>query len=166
MGRAVLNALAPIPSTRCCRVGRSLDWRLPRARAVCCFQDRGTRSPSQSPSCKNPVSYTPSAPVQFKSLCLCGYFAVTRLWVMACTESAMRFCTPTLRISLATWAFTVRSSMPSTEPISLFERPVTSSSSTPFSAIGEGDATGGEDPPRRGSDALDEGGQHAARRPY
>ncbi len=30
------------------------------------------------------------------------YFAVTRLCVMACTESAMRFCTPTFRINLAT----------------------------------------------------------------
>jgi len=30
------------------------------------------------------------------------YFVVTSECVMACTESAMRFCTPTLRISLAT----------------------------------------------------------------
>jgi len=30
------------------------------------------------------------------------YFAVTSEWVMAWTESAMRFCTPTLRINLAT----------------------------------------------------------------
>src|SRR5215471_19014022 len=44
---------------------------------------------------------------------------VTREWVMACTDRAIRFCTPTLRMSLATWALTVRSSMPSTEPISL-----------------------------------------------
>jgi hypothetical protein len=31
-----------------------------------------------------------------------SYFAVTRLCVMACTDSAIRFCTPTFRISLAT----------------------------------------------------------------
>src|SRR4029077_789238 len=63
-----------------------------------------------------------------------SYFdEVTSEWVIACTESAMRFCTPTLRMSLATWAFTVRSSMPSTEPISLLERPTTRSSSTSFS---------------------------------
>src|SRR5258708_3711468 len=58
---------------------------------------------------------------------------VTRECVMAWTESAIRFCTPTLRMSLATWAFTVRSSMPSTEPISLLDRPTTRSSSTSFS---------------------------------
>src|ERR1700686_5904126 len=58
---------------------------------------------------------------------------VTSECVIACTESAMRFCTPTLRMSLATWAFTVRSSIPSTEPISLLERPTTRSSSTSFS---------------------------------
>ena len=61
------------------------------------------------------------------------YFAVTRECVIACTDSAMRFCTPTLRINLATCALTVRSSMVSAEPISLFERPATSSSSTSFS---------------------------------
>src|SRR5256885_7048932 len=61
------------------------------------------------------------------------YFAVTSEWVMAWTESAMRFCTPTLRINLATCAFTVRSSMPRAEPISLLERPATSISSTSFS---------------------------------
>src|SRR5579872_5932850 len=49
------------------------------------------------------------------------------------SESAMRFCTPTLRINLATWAFTVRSSMPRAAPISLLERPATSISSTSFS---------------------------------
>src|SRR5258708_9675725 len=58
---------------------------------------------------------------------------VTRECVMAWTESAIRFCTPTLRMSLATSAFTVRSSMPSTEPISLLDRPTTRSSSTSFS---------------------------------
>jgi len=31
-----------------------------------------------------------------------NYFAVTSEWVIAWTDSAMRFCTPTLRISLAT----------------------------------------------------------------
>jgi hypothetical protein len=31
-----------------------------------------------------------------------SYFAVTSECVMACTDSAMRFCTPTLRISFAT----------------------------------------------------------------
>src|SRR5438309_9502690 len=62
-----------------------------------------------------------------------GYFAVTREWVMACTESAIRFCTPTLRINLATCAFTVRSSMPRAAPISLLERPATSISRTSFS---------------------------------
>src|SRR5438309_6356756 len=61
------------------------------------------------------------------------YFAVTREWVMACTESAIRFCTPTLRISLATCAFTVRSSIPRAEPISLLERPATNISRTSFS---------------------------------
>jgi hypothetical protein len=30
------------------------------------------------------------------------YFAVTREWVIACTDSAIRFCTPTLRINFAT----------------------------------------------------------------
>src|SRR3954465_10722458 len=58
---------------------------------------------------------------------------VTSECVMACTDSAIRFCTPTLRISLATCAFTVRSSMPSADPISLLERPATSISRTSFS---------------------------------
>src|SRR6202165_2580233 len=62
-----------------------------------------------------------------------NYFAVTRECVMAWTESAMRFCTPTLRISFATCAFTVRSSIPRAEPISLLERPATSISRTSFS---------------------------------
>jgi len=53
--------------------------------------------------------------------------------VMACTESAIRLCTPTLRISLATWALTVRSLMPSGAPISLFDWPATSISKTSFS---------------------------------
>src|SRR5713226_4046188 len=53
--------------------------------------------------------------------------------VIACTESAMRFCTPFLRRSLDTWAFTVRSWMPSVAPISLFDRPSTSISKTSFS---------------------------------
>src|SRR5205807_10160579 len=57
----------------------------------------------------------------------------TREFVMACTESAIRFCTPTLRISLATWALTVRSLMPSGAPISLFDWPATSISKTSFS---------------------------------
>src|SRR5260370_1684008 len=54
------------------------------------------------------------------------YLLVTREFVIACTESAMRFCTPTLRISLATCALTVRSAMPRGAPISLFDRPATS----------------------------------------
>ena len=63
-----------------------------------------------------------------------GYRLVaTSECVIACTDRAMRFCTPTLRISLATCAFTVRSSIPNTEPISLFERPTTSISRTSFS---------------------------------
>jgi hypothetical protein len=33
---------------------------------------------------------------------LCAYFAATNECVIACTESAMRFCTPTLRINFAT----------------------------------------------------------------
>ena len=45
----------------------------------------------------------------------------------------MRFCTPTLRKSLATCAFTVRSAIPSAEPISLLERLATSNSRTSFS---------------------------------
>src|SRR5438045_3067621 len=48
-----------------------------------------------------------------------AYFTVTREWVTAWIESAMRFGTPTLRINLATWALTVRSSMPRAEPLSL-----------------------------------------------
>jgi len=40
------------------------------------------------------------------------YFAATSECVMACTDKAMRFCTPTLRINFATCAFTVRSSIP------------------------------------------------------
>ena len=40
------------------------------------------------------------------------YFVVTSECVMACTDNAIRFCTPTFLISLATWAFTVRSSIP------------------------------------------------------
>src|SRR5690242_1742436 len=58
---------------------------------------------------------------------------VTSECVMACTDKAMRFCTPTFRINLATCAFTVRSSMPRAEPISLFDRPATSISKTSFS---------------------------------
>src|SRR5215831_10512672 len=58
---------------------------------------------------------------------------VTREWVMACTDRAIRFCTPTLRMNLATWAFTVRSSIPRAAPISLLERPATSISRTSFS---------------------------------
>jgi len=46
--------------------------------------------------------------------------------VMACTVSATRFSTPTLRISLATCALTVRSLMPNGTPISLLDRPSTS----------------------------------------
>src|SRR3989442_1535117 len=46
--------------------------------------------------------------------------------VMAWTVSATRFSTPTLRISLATCALTVRSSMPNGVPISLLDRPSTS----------------------------------------
>src|SRR5215472_16256750 len=61
------------------------------------------------------------------------YFAATNECVMAWTDSAMRFCTPTLRINFATCALTVRSSMPSAAPISLLERPATSISSTSFS---------------------------------
>jgi len=38
-----------------------------------------------------------------------AYFAVTSECVIACTDRAIRFCTPTLRINLATCAFTVRS---------------------------------------------------------
>src|SRR5437773_9406504 len=53
--------------------------------------------------------------------------------VMACTVSATRFSTPTLRISLATCALTVRSLMPSGAPISLFDRPSTSIFKTCFS---------------------------------
>src|SRR6266849_3032553 len=53
--------------------------------------------------------------------------------VTACIESATRFCTPFLRSSLATWAFTVRSWMPNVAPISLFDRPPTSISKTSFS---------------------------------
>ena len=52
---------------------------------------------------------------------------------MACTDKAIRFCTPTLRINFATCAFTVRSSIPSEAPISLLDRPATSISSTSFS---------------------------------
>src|SRR5436190_15589341 len=62
-----------------------------------------------------------------------SYFAETNECVIACTDSAMRFWTPTLRISLATCAFTVRSSIPKADPISLFERPATSISRTSFS---------------------------------
>src|SRR5947207_11626289 len=36
-----------------------------------------------------------------------SYFAVTSECVIACTERAMRFCTPTLRINFATCALTV-----------------------------------------------------------
>ncbi len=43
----------------------------------------------------------------------CSHFAVTSECVIACTDNAMRFCTPTLRINFATCAFTVRSSIPS-----------------------------------------------------
>ena len=56
---------------------------------------------------------------------LCLYFVLTSECVRAWTESAMRFCTPTFRISFATWAFTVRSLMPRGNPISLLERPKT-----------------------------------------
>ena len=42
-----------------------------------------------------------------------SYFAATSECVMACTDSAILFCTPTLRINFATCAFTVRSSIPS-----------------------------------------------------
>ncbi|SRR5260370_38119630 len=63
-----------------------------------------------------------------------SYFEeVTSECVIAWTDNAMRFCTPTLRISFATCAFTVRSSIPSTAPISLFDLPTTSSSRTSFS---------------------------------
>jgi|ERR1700726_4433608 hypothetical protein len=48
-------------------------------------------------------------------------------------ESAMRFGTPTWRINLATCDLTVRSSMPSAQPISLLDLPTTSISSTCFS---------------------------------
>ena len=45
--------------------------------------------------------------------CACQTFRETSECVMACTVSATRFSTPTLRINLATCALTVRSPMPS-----------------------------------------------------
>jgi hypothetical protein len=57
----------------------------------------------------------------------------TRQCVTACTESERRFFTQFFCISLAMWAFTVRSSMPNNAPISLFDRPPTSISKTSFS---------------------------------
>jgi hypothetical protein len=64
-----------------------------------------------------------------------GFEEETRECVTACTESARRFFTPFFRISLLMWAFTVRSSMPRAAPISLFDRPPTSSSKTSFSRL-------------------------------
>jgi len=55
-------------------------------------------------------AWTPAARSCFTSPQL--YFAATSECVMACTDKAMRFCTPTLRINFATCAFTVRSSIP------------------------------------------------------
>ena len=52
-------------------------------------------------------------PIQLVLAARSCYFVVTSECVIAWTDNAMRFCTPTLRISLATWAFTVRSSIPS-----------------------------------------------------
>jgi hypothetical protein len=43
---------------------------------------------------------------------LAYYFVATSECVIACTDNAIRFCTPTLRINFATCAFTVRSSIP------------------------------------------------------
>src|SRR5258707_6013167 len=60
-------------------------------------------------------------------------FTLTSECVRARNERARRFCTPSFRIILATWAFTVRSPMPRGDPISLLERPTTSNSRTSFS---------------------------------
>ena len=45
-------------------------------------------------------------------LIACCYLVATSECVIACTDNAIRFCTPTLRINFATCAFTVRSSIP------------------------------------------------------
>jgi hypothetical protein len=60
-------------------------------------------------------------------------FGATMELVTAKMESAIRFSTPTLRISLATCAFTVRSSMPRLRAISRFDRAATRSLSTSVS---------------------------------
>src|SRR5437879_6631636 len=74
------------------------------------------------------------AAMSARDMYLQRYFdEVTSECVIAWTDSAIRFCTPTLRISFATCAFTVRSSIPREAPISLFERPATSISKTSFS---------------------------------
>lgn len=48
-----------------------------------------------------------------------GYL-VTRFRLTACIVNAIRFSTPTLRISLPTWALTVAASIPSASAISRF----------------------------------------------
>jgi len=47
----------------------------------------------------------------------CSALLVLRAMRDGVNGEGYAFCTPTLRISLATWALTVRSSMPRTEPI-------------------------------------------------
>jgi hypothetical protein len=94
------------------------------------------------------------------------YFAITSECVRAWTESAMRFCTPTFRSSLATWAFTVRSPIPRGDPISLLERPATSNSRTSFLAVGKGSAVDGKNMSRSGICAFNEHGKHMTGCPY
>src|ERR1700733_12226701 len=58
---------------------------------------------------------------------------LTRECATACTDSSMQLCIPSLRIIVAMWALTVRSTMPSGKPISLLESPVTNIFKTCFS---------------------------------
>ena len=57
---AELDIMPQIPR---CRFGRCLDWRLPRATTVCCFQDKGTRSSQPVTELQESGFYTPSAAV-------------------------------------------------------------------------------------------------------
>ena len=59
-----------------------------------------------------------------------GASGATRFRLTACMVSAMRFSTPTLRISLPTCALTVAASIPNASAMSRFGRPATRSRST------------------------------------
>src|SRR5216684_3444393 len=78
-------------------------------------------------------------------------------------ERAIRFSTPTLRISFATWAFTVLSSMPRVRAISRLDRADQEREHLGFAGCELGRGWGGGS--GRFGRAIHENGQYPSRRP-